>query len=211
MNAAYNTNNISNRRKLKIDQHFSKSSESYLADSHRLPWSVIRKIELDAVKSLIFPHPGASVLEVGSGAGFYFSNLSKLFSLWKNVEPNEDMYFAAINAGVPTFHGTLKDFLNQNSDTKFDRILLAGVLEFSSDIDEGRQLCLELKSVLEKDGKIVILSPRDGVLGSIYLLCKRKLGCPTISRNCLVDIKSVLGRPKRTIKHLFSQTQVWHE
>jgi hypothetical protein len=211
MNAAYNTNKISYRRKLQIDQHFSKSSESYLADSHRLPWSVIRGIELAAVKSLIFPHPGASVLEVGSGAGFYFSNLSNLFSLWKNVEPNRDMCFAAASAGVPTFHGTLKEYLNQNSDSKFDRILIAGVLEFSGDVDEGRQLCLELKSAIEKDGKIVILSPRDSLLGSIYLLCKRGLGCPTVSQNCLIEIKSVLGKPKQTIKHLFSQTQVWHE
>lgn len=209
MKIAYNKNLFSDRRKQQIDHHFSKSAKLYLERSKRAPWSFVRQRELLAVKSLLHPSPTAKVLEVGSGSGHYYTHLAMDFGAWINVEPNLEMCKAAINAGVETFNGDLHSFIDRHQGLKFDRVLVAGVFEFLTSAEEGRNICLKLKTILNSGGRIVVLSPNENLFGGAYLWWKRKSGCPTISMKCLFEIKSNLGRPKQTIKHLFSQTQVW--
>jgi 2-polyprenyl-3-methyl-5-hydroxy-6-metoxy-1,4-benzoquinol methylase len=153
--------------------YFDRAAEAYLQKSKSFPWSFLRKKEFTAVIKALQPAENLQLLDLGSGAGYYSLPLQQQFHMRVTaVDQSKQMLDKLSSHGIKTFCLSLetKNSLQFLKNEKFDRILVAGVLEF---IGEPFEILKDCRELAKDDGRLVLLVPTQGIWPSIYFFFHR--------------------------------------
>jgi SAM-dependent methyltransferase len=158
-------------RHAALRDHFDRAAGRYRAASLRWPWSWQRRREARAVLALAGTLAGRSVLDLGSGAGFY----SRLF-LDQGARP-----VVAVDASLPMAAaaaaqgalGVRGDARSVAFRRRFDVVVAAGLLEF---VEDPAGVLRHAASAIEEAGPFVLLVPSAGLAGRAYRAYHRSHG-----------------------------------
>ncbi|MBI4688705.1 MAG: class I SAM-dependent methyltransferase [Nitrospirae bacterium] len=132
--------------------------------SNRLPWSWFRKKEAGIVSSLIGKTDGLYAMDLGCGAGFYTRLLLSCGGVKEvtAVDISREMINQLPKANVTGIVGNAETIqLNR----KFDIIICAGILEFTSN---PQRVLQNAKNHMNDRGIMVVLAPVVGFWGRLY-------------------------------------------
>jgi len=149
------------------DTYFESKAGHYSDRSTRGLWSIIRRAEEIAVLECAGEIAGKKCLDAGCGTGYY----TRLLLRHGASHPVTGVdYSAAMVEQYETIIGTrgvVGNLAKLELGESFDLIICAGALEFVPDVPATIQA---LERHLTARGRLVILAPRRGFLGSIYRL-----------------------------------------
>jgi len=156
--------------------YFERVAHGYLGASRTGLWGRVRAVEWRTIRALLDLEPGMDVLDAGCGAGHYSLLLRDEGARVDGLDASHAMMVAYRGLG---FEGHLDAMETFRTGERYDRILLAGVMEFL----ERPDLALEnLAHLLRTDGILVCLVPAAGLAGAAYEAVHRLQGCPTFIR-----------------------------
>jgi trans-aconitate methyltransferase len=147
-----------------VKNHFDRMSSSYRQRSTSGLWKWLRKIETQLVLKALGDGNYTSILEVGSGAGYYTEILRTKFPKAKIVcvDVSADMHLQNKTENCSMVCGDIENF---STEQKFDLILCAGVLEFVANLESA---LTRLGSLLQRNGRLVALLPKENIWGTQY-------------------------------------------
>ncbi len=172
---------------------------------------MIRREELKLVAEQLRLRPNHRVLEIGCGSGFYWKKLSALSHAWLGIDNCSEMISAARSVGANVLLGELLPLYKSDViRCDFDRILLAGCLEFFENSESlSKTLNCSITLAKANQGRLVILSPKTGLFGFLYRAAKALAGCPTLPISTIELAISQLPRPQSIQNSLISQVRMW--
>ena len=157
--------------KQKAIDYFESVSKDYDGTVSKGILRIPRDLERAAVlKYAKLDQPGATLIDVGCGAGFYSLEAKKAgMKVWA-VDASPGMVLRLQDKVDVT---EVVDVETMDFATKFDRVVCAGVLDFVFNPEKAfRNLC----SLVAPGGRLVILSPRKGLGGLFYRVEKHFFG-----------------------------------
>ncbi|MFA6091879.1 MAG: class I SAM-dependent methyltransferase [Elusimicrobiota bacterium] len=157
--------------------YFERKAGSYLEASRRGLWGRLRAAEWSAIRESLDLAPGLSVLDAGCGPGYYSLRMREAADMSVSGIDSSRAMMAQYRANG--FKGRLDSIETLKTDRRYDRILIAGVLEFTRRPDMALN---NMAGLLRKDGLIVCLVPAAGMPGKVYQAIHRLWGCPTFIR-----------------------------
>ena len=152
------------RPNIKVHDYFEQQASGYQAASTRLPWRVFREREAKAVCRAVGDVAGCSLLDLGSGSGYYL----RLFAS-HHADPvvgvdASAMMVAQLPEGV---EGVVGDVTTVSLKKSFERIVCAGVMEFV----EQPEAVLENARRHANPGTVMgVLVPLNSFFGRLYRL-----------------------------------------
>ena len=173
----------------KIKSYFDQKSRSYQSKSSSFPWSMIRKYEKKIILYFLGNIKNLSIVDVGSGSGFYAKMIYK--------QNPKELYAIDNSAKMLSFIDEKKIVkIKQNIETlklnkKFDKLVCAGLLEFTSNPTKTLQ---KIKKIAKKKAILVLLYPKNNFIGKLYQKFHKK---NKIKIN-LFSEKEILKITKRT-------------
>ncbi len=170
----------------KVNRYFSAKSVCYQKKSESGLWSKIRAQESSKILNALELQPQDTVLEVGCGSGYYSLLIQDKVSQLMSIDSNPAMIAVANNSGVNAELAEVADTENHY----FDKILIAGVLEFAL---KPSELVKTAQKKLKRGGVLVILHPRGGVIGLGYQWFHQLRGCPVHTSHFISKIFSAKG------------------
>lgn len=157
--------------------YFDRRARGYLDESGKGLWKLARSAEWRAIRERLALTPGVDVLDAGCGPGYYSLRMRETEGVRiHGVDASRPMMEAYRAQG---FQGDLGSIATFRTGRRYDRILIAGVLEF---IEGPKEAFKNLAGLLKPRGKIVCLIPDAGAAGQAYQLIHRLRGCPTFIR-----------------------------
>jgi 2-polyprenyl-3-methyl-5-hydroxy-6-metoxy-1,4-benzoquinol methylase len=160
--------------------YFERRAGGYLDASRKGLWGLARSAEWRAIRERLALAPGLDVLDAGCGPGYYSLRMRETQDVRTlGIDASRSMMAAYRGQG---FEGELSTLEAFKTARRFDRILIAGVLEFVEDPETAMK---NLAGLLKTKGKIVCLIPDAGAAGRAYQLVHRMRGCPTSIRTPL--------------------------
>ena len=145
------------------ENYFDDQAKKYLKSSERGFWGFLRKKEKEAVLKSLAPFDGMRCIDLGCGAGYYTELLLGYSpSLLLGVDRSLSMLNQLRSKNILVAQADIQAVAFQKP---FDRVLCAGALEFLESIEPFLE---NAKTLLDKDGLMVILLPKRGVLGLFY-------------------------------------------
>jgi len=151
--------------------HFQQRAANYSRASEIGLWTWQRRRELAALAALAGEVKGATVLDLGCGAGFYAIRFADAgASSVVAVDASPAMISAITDDRIETVLG---DAASVALDRSFQLIVLAGLLEFVCD---PIAVLVNARQHLETGGRIVALVPSDNFAGRLYRAFHRNHG-----------------------------------
>lgn len=146
-----------------MSSYFSKRATDYLQKSNKGLWRIVREKEREAIAQWVVQGSGASLLDAGAGAGYYSLYFKQNFNLEVTaVDSTAEMVEQLKKNGIRSQLAMLETL---ELEEKFETVVAAGVFEFISDPERALfKLCAHLK----ENGRLILLIPADGVIGSLY-------------------------------------------
>ena len=118
--------------------------------------------------------PGARILDIGCGAGFFLERMRALGMKPYGIELGKQGYRECLKKGISAWNQPVEKAKMQSS--YFDVITINAVLEHVTDVKATLHAC---KRVLKKNGTIVIMVPNiDGYTASHYGECWADMDVP---------------------------------
>jgi len=157
--------------KQKAIDYFESVSKDYDGTVSKGILKIPRDLERAVVlKYAKLDQPGASLIDVGCGAGYYSLEAKKAgMEVWA-VDASPGMVLRLQNKVDFT---EVVDIETMEFDKKFDRVVCAGVLDFVLNPDKAfRNLC----KLVAPGGRLIVLSPRKGLGGLFYRVEKHFFG-----------------------------------
>lgn len=136
-------------------------------------WRLIKYKEKKAFLLLSISLLDKSVLDLGSGTGFYANICKDSGANVLAVDKSAQMINILKEKKLKTKHTSIED-LNLSED--FDFILAMGSFEFIPDLKIGFN---KIFQHLKKDGYFILMYPRSGFTGWLYSLIHTFWKCPT--------------------------------
>ena len=146
-----------------ILKYFELQSASYNRKSEGALWNWQRSREALAVGQLVGDVTGATLLDLGCGSGFYtrfFRDLGTTHITAVDLSPA--MVAQLPKDGVTRYVSDASTFQTKE---RFDRIVLAGLLEF---VPSPAEVLKNARRLIEPDGFMVCLVPPDNWAGKLY-------------------------------------------
>lgn len=159
------------RRAATVGAYFDARAPGYRAATARGLWAWLRRREAAAVMALTGNPDGLSVLDLGCGAGFYADLLANQGARPVVAVDASAPMLAAI--ADPRIEKRVGDAATVALDQRFDRIILAGLLEF---VEDDAAVMRNARRHLADGGRIVALFPPDGAASQLYRLFHRSHG-----------------------------------
>jgi SAM-dependent methyltransferase len=161
-----------------MNRYFKKRAYRYLDKSHRVPWKYFRHKEREAIARLLDAKVKTSLVDLGSGAGYYSLFFKEKYYLDVfAIDSSSAMIKELKNNGIASYLGSIE---NLELKRTFDNAIAAGVLEFV----ESPTKCFESMSrLLKLKGRLVIMVPPPNVFGWIYKKVHQFFGCFVIIRS----------------------------
>ena len=169
-----------------VARHFSRAAAGYSRLRGIGPLGRMRSRERATVQELVDIEAGATVLDAGCGDGATLDWLDKRGARALGIDLTLAMARVCSSRG---FSAVVQDLEEPGLRPVFDWVLCVGALEFVP--DPGRAV-KKLADCLAERGRLVLLYPRKGPLGTLYALYHRTHG----TRIHLFDsdeISSLLG------------------
>lgn len=143
--------------------YFDRQAPQYRLAAERGMWAWQRRREASAVLALATPIDGRTVLDLGCGAGFYARRMADHGARSVVAVDASPAMLAAIGDG--RIETVAADAATVRLSRRFDRVILAGLLEFVADpeavlANAGRHLA--------DGGRLVVLAPPDSLAGRLY-------------------------------------------
>lgn len=152
--------------------YFDKAAANYESASSSWPWSWLRKREAAGIFTLLGDVSGKTVLELGTGAGYYTRRLLK-HGVLRVVAVDASENMVAALGRDSKIEAVLSDAETLNLSERFSYILCAGLLEF---VTNPESVLVTAKQHADEDSKLVLLVPRVNFWGSLYWLFHRTHG-----------------------------------
>lgn len=154
-----------------VRRYFDGRAAVYRDAADRGLWAWERRREAAAVFALCGDVDGRSVLDLGCGAGFYAERLAQRGARpVVAVDASERMLSQITDPRVSGHQG---DAATIELDQRFERIILAGVLEFVAD---PLPVLRNARRHLATRGLVVALLPPDNAAGRLYQAFHRSHG-----------------------------------
>lgn len=170
----------------KVNRYFSARSSVYHRKSKSGIWGKVRNLESSSVVKALELSESDQVLEIGCGSGYYSLLMQDKVSHLVSIDKSAAMIATANKYGVKAI---LAD-VSETQDESFDKVLLAGVVEFAKD---PTGLVRIAQKKLRTGGRLVILYPRQGFVGLGYQWFHQVMGCPVHSGKSIAAIFSGKG------------------
>jgi len=147
----------------KVYNFFNEAAKNYQFSSESWPWKMLRDKEVAAVKDQLGNVREETVLDVGSGAGFYTRMALNLGA--KHVVAI-DLSQAMINQlPINSVTGIVGDASTIKLDKSYSKLIMAGLLEFAPDTLAVLQ---NLRRHARKGAVLVVLVPQNNMWARIY-------------------------------------------
>ena len=157
--------------KLRALAHYERVSDHYDQRVARGALRWLRHRERACVLKLLALDDGArTAIDVGCGAGFYALSAKRAGLVVCAVDASPGM-LRAVSGEVDD--ARLADLEEVSFEGVYDRVICAGVLEFTVDPEAALQ---KLFSLVAAGGRVVLLLPRAGIGGAIYRFEKWMFG-----------------------------------
>ncbi|MFA6434377.1 MAG: class I SAM-dependent methyltransferase [Elusimicrobiales bacterium] len=156
--------------------YFERKARGYLQASGRGLWGRLRSAEWEALRACLDPAPGLSALDAGCGPGYYSLRLRGAGMEVGGIDPSPAMLAQYRAHGFDGRLGSIETF---GTGRRYDRVLIAGVLEF---VERPARALANMAGLLRADGRLVCLVPATGTAGTVYKVLHRLLGCPVFIR-----------------------------
>lgn len=190
----------------KSVRYFSLKARGYTAASDAGLWAWQRRREAKALFMLAAPLHGRSALDLGCGSGYYAKRLVEAGagSVWA-VDAAPEMADSIIHPNITVVVG---DAATVSLKRQFDRVILAGVLEFA---DYPEQMLANAVSHLAENGRIIILAPPDNTAGRIYRWYHKRHGVDIqlFSLDRISSLARVGGLFMRDRRHVFPYSNIY--
>ncbi len=152
----------------KIETYFNKVATTYLKKSHSGLWRILRNKELSVVLSFAGPIKDATILDLGSGGGFYANH----FSLQNPkkitcVDLSEKMLREIKTKNTEIIKSDAQNYL---SEDLFDIVFCLGIMEF---ISYPGKVFYNVSKMLKPNGKLIILFPNRSICSLAYRVFHR--------------------------------------
>jgi SAM-dependent methyltransferase len=151
-------------------RHFNERAVGYRRFRERWPLGVLQAEEDRAVQRLAEVLPGQRVLEVGCGAGRTLAWLHQQGTRAFGVDVSHEMAHECADAGHAV---SVQDMQWLAFRPVFDWVMCVGALEFAGDPLEALR---GFAASLRAGGRMLLLYPRRGLLGSLYRMYHRSNG-----------------------------------
>lgn len=143
--------------------YFNLVANNYSSSSNKGIWNLIRNKEKEILLSLVNKKKYHSVLELGSGSGFYTNYLinytdNKITCVDFSVEMLK-------NIKLKNVQKINEDIQLYKKNIQYDLIFCAGALEF---VEDPEKIFRNAKKMLSPDGIFVILVPKKSFFGMFY-------------------------------------------
>ncbi len=170
--------------------YFNGRAAGYDAAGRRGLWAWQRRRETAAVLALAGPIAGRSVLDLGSGSGFYARLLAARHAAPVVAVDAAPAMLAQLD--VPTIERVAGDAARIDLGRRFDLVILAGVLEFVG--DPGAVLANACRH-LAPGGTVVTLAPPANPAGRLYRLfhCRHGIDITLFEPGRLSRLASAAG------------------
>jgi ubiquinone/menaquinone biosynthesis C-methylase UbiE len=150
---------------------FDLRAADYQGKSESWPWSWLRRREARVFLEMIGAVRGLKALDLGCGAGFYTRlMLSQEARHVVAVDFSENMIR---NLPRERVTGIVADAGQVTLDSKFERIVLAGILEF---VDDPETIIANARRHAEVNASLVVLVPLANLWGLLYKAYHRRNG-----------------------------------
>ena len=133
------------------------------------PFSYILKKEMNSVKLILDSIEYKSILDVGCGTGIYTSIIPK-DKFYMGIDPDIEMYQFCLSKKIKCYNASIENFI---AEDKFDVVLFSGSFEFIENKFSAINKC---GKILNKNGKIIIITPRRCMIGYIYAIFHNIIG-----------------------------------
>jgi 2-polyprenyl-3-methyl-5-hydroxy-6-metoxy-1,4-benzoquinol methylase len=153
-----------------VVRHFSRAAAAYSRLRGAGPLRRMRSREQSAVQELARVEPGATVLDAGCGDGATLEWLDKRGARALGIDLTLPM---ARLCALRGFAAAVQDLEELGLRPVFDWILCIGALEF---VPDPARALRSLGACLAPHGRLVLLYPRKGFLGTLYALYHRTHG-----------------------------------
>jgi SAM-dependent methyltransferase len=161
----------------KINSYFDDRAANYQDKSNRGIWGYFRKKERGAIVRLLEPKAHSSLLDLGSGAGYYSLYFKEKHQVEVvAIDSSSAMIEQLKKRGISCYQLSIEDL---NFLPSFDNALAAGVLEF---IESPEKFFNSISSRVKPGGRLVILIPSQGFIGWAYRIIHAINGCPSFIR-----------------------------
>lgn len=154
-----------------VESHFSREAKRYQSASTSGLWDWWRGRERAAIFALLQPRPGETILDAGSGAGYYSEWLQRVGAKPVATDLSKAMVRQVRDRlRIPAFVANLESF---RMKPIFPAVLCAGALEFCP--HPGRAVrCLA--TGLAPGGRLVVMLPALSISGRLYREFHRRHG-----------------------------------
>ena len=154
-----------------VNSFFDRQAGAYHRNSSRGPWGWIRDREQAGVIRQMGAFAGNTVLDLGSGAGFYSRlALEHGASDVVSVDLSRKMVEALPTDGIT---GVVGDASTVSLNRRFKTIVMAGLLEFT---DSPSLFFANARNHAEEGAVMAILAPRKNIWGRVYRMYHRNHG-----------------------------------
>lgn len=152
--------------------HFSRVSGRYARATHSGLWDWWRRRERATIMAALRPRAGERLLDAGCGAGYYAEYLAGVGAEVMATDLSLPMAREVRRRlpAVPTF---VADLAAPPLRPCFDGVLCAGALEFCP---RPARVIRALGRLLLPGGRLVLMLPTRGIIGSLYRAHHRRNG-----------------------------------
>lgn len=170
------------------------------------PFSYILKKEMNSVKLILDSIEYKSILDVGCGTGIYTSIIPK-DKFYMGIDPDIEMYQFCLSKKIKCYNASIENFI---AEDKFDVVLFSGSFEFIENKFSAINKCAK---ILNKNGKIIIITPRRCMIGYIYAIFHNIIGNNVElyddDMHLSSNIKLVFRRRVNFIVDVFMYVNIW--
>lgn len=154
-------------------EYFEREAARYDERGGAPAWRLVRSWERHAVRALLGPVRGRSVLELGCGTGHYASLLERAGARVVAVDASPSMVERARAKGLDARVG---DVSSLALPERFGLVLAAGLVEF---LEQPEPCFRAAAAAAEPGARLVLLVPRGGLPGLVYARWHERHGCRT--------------------------------
>lgn len=151
--------------------HFEKQAPSYDVASRRGLWSWQRRREAAAVFNCLGEVHDRCALDLGCGGGFYARTLVEMGACDVVAVDLSPSMLATISS--PSICCIPGDAATVDLGRRFDRVVIAGVLEF---VGDPATVLTNARRHVTESGRCAVLVPPAGLPGELYALYHRRNG-----------------------------------
>lgn len=124
---------------------------------------------MNSVKLILDNIEYKSILDVGCGTGIYTSIIPK-DKFYMGIDPDIEMYQFCLSKKIKCCNTSIENFIVED---KFDVVLFSWSFEFIENKFSAINKCAK---ILNKNGKIIIITPRRCMIGYIYAIFHNIMG-----------------------------------